>query len=74
MSRFIEALREEDLGAVERILQYVARTRAWGARYCVGRGRKKLELVGYSDSDMVDHVDDCKRTSGMIYFLSGGAI
>ena len=40
----------------------------------VGRGKKKLELVGYSDSDMAGDVDDCKSTSGMIYFLPGGAI
>ena len=39
-----------------------------------GRGKKKLELVGYSDSDMTSDVDDCKSTSEMIYFLSGGAI
>ena len=41
-------------------------------RYCVGR--EKLELVGYSDSDMAGGVDDCKSTSEMIYFLSSGAI
>ena len=39
-----------------------------------GKGKTKLELVGYSDSDIVDDVDDRKSTSGMIYFLSGGAI
>ena len=31
-------------------------------------------MVGYSDSDMADDVDDRKSTSGIIYFLSGGAI
>ena len=39
-----------------------------------GKGKTKLELVGYSDSDIADDVDDRKSTSGMIYFLSGGAI
>ena len=43
-------------------------------RYCAGRGRKKLELVGYSDSDMIGDVDDRKSTSRMINFLSGRAI
>ena len=42
VSRFMDALREEDLGAVKRILCYVARTRAWGARYCAGRGGRSL--------------------------------
>ena len=43
-------------------------------RYCVGRGNEKLEMVGYNDNDMASDVDDRKSTSGMIYFLSGGAI
>ena len=43
-------------------------------RYCAERGKEKLELVGYSNSDMVGDVDDRKSTSGMIYFLSGTAI
>ncbi|XP_022971791.1 uncharacterized protein LOC111470468 [Cucurbita maxima] len=52
VSRFMEALREEHLVIVMHFQHYVAGTRGWGVRYCVGRGRKKLELVGYSDSDM----------------------
>ena len=60
--------------AIKRILCYVAGTRGWSVRYYAGRGKEKLELVGYSDSDMVGDVDDRKSTSGMIYFLSGGAI
>ena len=70
----MEALREKHLVAVKRILHYVAGTRGWGVRYCAGRGKEKLELVGYSDSDMVSDVDDRKSTSGMTHFLSGGAI
>ena len=64
VSRFMEAPREEHLAAVKRILRYVVRT----------RGKEKLKLIGYSDSDMVSDIDDRKSTSGMIYFLSGGAI
>ena len=74
VSRFMEAPREEHLVAVKRILRYVARTKGWGVRYCAERGKEKLELVGYSNSDMVGDVDDRKSTSGMIYFLSGTAI
>ena len=65
VSRFMEAPREEHL---------VVGTKGWGVRYCAGRGKEKLELVGYSDSDMAGEVDDRKSTSGMIYFLSGGVI
>ena len=74
VSRFMEAPREEHLVAVKRILRYVAGTRGWGVRDCARRGKEKLELVGYSDSDMAGDVDDRKSTSEMIYFLSGGAI
>ena len=74
MSRFMEAPKEEHLLAVKRSLRYVVGTRGWGVTYCTGRGKEKLELVGYSDSDMAGDVDDRKSTSEMIYFLSGGAI
>ena len=74
VSRFMEAPREEHLVAVKRILRYVAGTKGWGVKYRAGREEEKLELVGYSDSDMADDVDDRKSTSGMIYFLSDCAI
>ena len=74
VSRFMEEPREEPLVVVKRILHYVAGTRGWGVRYCTRRGKEKLELVGYSDSDMTGDVDDRKSTSGVIYFLSGSAI
>ncbi|XP_023539464.1 uncharacterized protein LOC111800112 [Cucurbita pepo subsp. pepo] len=44
-------------------------SRFMGVRYYTGRGKKKLDLVDYSDSDMTGDVDDQKSTSGMIYFL-----
>ena len=74
VNRFMKAPREEHLVAIKRILRYVAGTRCWGVRYCAGRGKKKLELVGYNDSDMASDVDDRKSISGIIYFLLGGAI
>ena len=74
VSRFMEALKEEHLVAVKRILRYVAGTRGWGVKYFAGRGKEKLELVSYSDSDIAGDIDGRKSTSGMIYFLSGSAI
>jgi len=53
VSRFMEPPREEHLIAVKHILLYVVGTRGWGVRYCAGRGKEKLELFGYNDSDMV---------------------
>jgi hypothetical protein len=73
VSRFMEAPREEHMTAVKRILRYLAGTKRWGVKYCAGGG-KKLELIGYSDSDMAGDKVDRKSTSDMIYFLSNGAV
>ena len=69
VSRFMEAPREEHLVAVKRILRYVAGTSGWSVRYNAGKGKTKLVLVDYSDTDMASDVDDRKSTIGMIYFL-----
>jgi hypothetical protein len=42
-------------------------------KYCAGR-ENNLELIGYNDSDMAGDKVDRKSTSGMIYFLSKGAV
>jgi hypothetical protein len=68
VSRFMEAPRAEHMMAVKRMLRYLAGTKRWGVKYCAGGG-KKLELIGYSDSDMAGNKVDHKSTSGMIYFL-----
>jgi hypothetical protein len=31
-----------------------------------------LQILGYSDSDMVGDIDDSKNTSGVIFFLGDG--
>jgi hypothetical protein len=69
----MEAPREEHLADVKHILRYLARTQGWGVKYCA-RGGKKIELIGYNDSDMAGDKVDRKSTSGMIYFLSNGAV
>lgn len=35
---------------------------------------EKLEVIGYSDSDLAGCVDDMRSTNGYIFFLAGGAI
>ena len=74
VSKFMETPKEEHVVAVKHILRYVAETKGWDMRYCTGRGKEKLDLVGYSDSDVAGDVDDRKSTYGMIYFLLGGTI
>ena len=70
VSRFMEAPKEEHHVAVKHNLRYVPGTRGWGVRNSAERGKNKLELVGYSDSD----IDGCNNTNGMIFLLSGGAV
>ena len=38
------------------------------------RKSDNLEVIGYSDSDLVGCVDSMKSTSGYIFTLAGGAI
>jgi hypothetical protein len=73
VSHFMETPREEHMTVVKRILRYLAGTKRWGVKYYAG-GEKKLELIGYSDSDMAGDKVDRKSTNVMIYFLSNGAV
>jgi hypothetical protein len=72
LSRFMEDPRQEHMAAMKHLLRYVAGTIDYGLAYT--RGDAELQLVGYSDSDMVGDVDDRKSTSGILYFLGGSPI
>jgi hypothetical protein len=72
VSHFMEAPKEH-MTIVKCILHYLAGTKRWGLKYCAGGG-KKLELIGYNNSDMAGGKVDHKSTSGMICFLSNGAV
>ncbi len=73
VSRFMAKPREDHLVAVKHILRYIAGTLEYGVRYTRGEAGK-LRLCGYSDSDMARDVDDCKSTTGDIYFLAQSPI
>jgi hypothetical protein len=32
-----------------------------------------LQILGYSDNDMAGDIDDCKSTTGVVFFLGDGA-
>ena len=72
LSRFMEVPRQEHLTAVKRVLRYVAGTVHWGVHYHPGGVAPKL--LGYSDSDLAEDVNDRKSTSGHIFFLAGGPV
>ena len=70
-SRFMHNPTKHHLGAVKRILKYVAGTSDYG----IWNGKvQDLRLVGYSDSDWAGSVDDRKSTSGYVFTLGSGVI
>lgn len=71
LSRFMEALTMAHLAAVKHLLCYITGTRRYGCKY-IKSGN--VGLVGYSDSDMADDIDNRKSTSGNIFFLRGAPI
>jgi hypothetical protein len=58
---------------VKRVLHYIAGMTGFGIIYPRGSGGS-LELLGYSNSDMVRDVDDSKSTSGAVFFLGEGSM
>jgi hypothetical protein len=71
LSRFMEAPHEDHLSALKRVLRYVAGTCGLGLHYTRGEA---LKLTGYNDADLAGDVDQCKSTSGIIFFLGDNPI
>ncbi|RLN25138.1 hypothetical protein C2845_PM07G28320 [Panicum miliaceum] len=72
VSRFMERPTVEHMGAVKRLLRYIAGTIDYGLIYPRGSGEAKL--VGYSDSNLAGDIDTCKSTSGALFFLGASLI
>lgn len=71
VSRFMHKPSKHHLGAVKRILQYIAGTSNYGIWY---KKVDDMKLVGYCDSDWAGSVDDRKSTSGSVFTLGSGVI
>jgi hypothetical protein len=72
LSRFMEEPRQEHMAAMKQMLRYIKGTYDYGLFYTNDGG--KLNLLGYSDSDMAGDVDDQKSTTGVIFFLGGNPV
>ena len=70
VSKFNAEPTEAHLTAVKRILRYLKGTVDLSLRYQAGGG----ELIGYSDSDWANDLDNRHSTTGNVFLLSGGAI
>jgi hypothetical protein len=62
----------QHVGALKRILKYLAGTRNHGITYSKIQSSGNL-FHGYADATYAN-VDDCKSTSGYVYIMAGGAI
>ena len=71
ISRFMENPTTKHLGAVKRVLRYVAGTLHYGCHY---KQKKGAQLVGFSDSDLAGDVDTRKSTTGVLFFLGNNII
>ena len=71
VSRFMHKPTKHHLGAVKRIMHYIAGTSDYGIWY---NNVKTMRLVGYCDSDWAGSLDDRKSTSGYVFTLGSGAI
>ena len=71
ISRFMESPTKFHLIAAKRILRYIKGTPDLSILY---QRRRKLNLVGFSDSDYAGDLNDKKSTSGYVFMLGSGAI
>ena len=63
----------QHVGALKRILRYLAGARNYGITYQKSQDSKGIPFHGYSDT-AYGNTDDCKSTSGYVYVSGGGAI
>lgn len=71
ISRFMSAPKVEHWVAAKRVLRYVKGTPDFGILYSRS---KDPRLVGFTDSDWADCVDDRKSTSRYVFSLGTGAV
>ncbi|XP_024973936.1 uncharacterized protein LOC112512289 [Cynara cardunculus var. scolymus] len=71
VSKFMHQPSKIHSGAARRILRYIGSTTSFGIWYKQSAG---IRLVGYSDSDWANCVDDRKSLSAYIFSLGSGAV
>ena len=69
LSRFMEQPRSCHLLAVKRILRFIRGTTDHGVLMPSEKNLKKIEVLGYSDSDWGGDVDDKKSTAGYLFMI-----
>ncbi|KAD2204143.1 hypothetical protein E3N88_41639 [Mikania micrantha] len=71
VARFMQHPSTYHLGAVKRILRYVAGTLEYGIWYRKGQ---EIDLVGYSDSDWAGSSSDMRSISAHVFSIGSGSV
>ena len=66
VSRYMESPQQVHLQVVKRIMHYIKGTATFGLFYS---SSKKIEIIGYSDSDWGGDSDERKSTSGHCFMI-----
>ncbi|KAJ0482029.1 putative RNA-directed DNA polymerase [Helianthus annuus] len=74
VSRFMQSPSCLHLGAVKRILRYVAGSIKFGLLFAKGELNQEVKLVSHSDSDWGGCIDDRKSISANVFSLGSAAI
>jgi hypothetical protein len=72
LSRFMQRPTTEHMAALKRVLRYVVGTIDQGCFY--QRGSRGAKLIGYSDSDYADDIDNSHSTSRVLFFLGSSLV
>eukprot|EP00253_Pinus_taeda_P031264 PITA_31264 len=68
VARFQAAPKESHIIAIKRILRYLKGTTEYGLWYPTG---KNIIIQALTDADWARNIDDCKSTSGAVFYLGG---
>jgi Reverse transcriptase (RNA-dependent DNA polymerase) len=71
ISRYMQNPTKHHFGVAKRILKYISGTADYGLWY---GSKNSFELVGYSDSDWAECVEDRRSTSGYVFSCGSSAI
>lgn len=72
VSCFMEKPTIKHLQAVKGILRYVKGTLSYGLVY--SKGREKVTISGYTDSDLAKDVNDRRSTGGIAFYVNGNLV
>lgn len=77
LSRYVECPSAEHVGALKKVLRYLAGTKSLGIRYKSPKSQKLIvgmHLTGFSDSDWAADPDSRQSLTGYVFTMCGGAI